>query len=116
MNSSHLTQLLFLGAEDLFRAELLKKPQPRMSIRDRHIFEIFAARIRECFSSAQVWGFGSRSRGDATRESDLDICVVVEGHIHEDRHIIRRIGWEVGFEHDRLICTVFSGKDAQNDQ
>jgi predicted nucleotidyltransferase len=83
-----------------------------MSARDHYIFESFAARIRERFPSAQVWAFGSRVRGDATRESDLDICVVVEGLKHEDRHIIRRIGWEVGFEHDRLICTVIYDKDA----
>ena len=83
-----------------------------MSARDRHIFESFAARVRERFPSAQVWAFGSGARGDATRESDLDICVVVEGLKHEDRRIIRRIGWEVGFEHDRFICTIIYDKEA----
>jgi predicted nucleotidyltransferase len=83
-----------------------------MSARDRHIFESFAARIRERFPTAQVWAFGSRARGDATRESDLDICVVVEDLKHEDRQIIRHVGWEVGFKHDTIICTVIYGKDA----
>jgi predicted nucleotidyltransferase len=67
-----------------------------MFVRDRHLFESFAARIRERFPSAQIWAFGSRARGDATKESDFDIYVVTEGLKHEDRHTIRRKGGPSG--------------------
>jgi predicted nucleotidyltransferase len=82
-----------------------------MSERDRHILKTFAARLRQRFPKAEVWAFGSRARGDAREESDLDLCVVVEGLRHEDRQTIRRIGWEVGFEQDVLLCTTIYSKD-----
>jgi predicted nucleotidyltransferase len=82
-----------------------------MSERDRQSLETFAARLRERFPNAEVWAFSSRARGDAREESDLDICVVVEGLRHKDRQTIRRIGWEVGFEQDILLCTTIYSKD-----
>jgi predicted nucleotidyltransferase len=82
-----------------------------MSERDRQVLKTFAARVRRRFPKAEVWAFGSRARGDAREESDLDICVVVEGLRHEDRQPIRRIGWEVGFEQDVLLCTTIYSKD-----
>ncbi|MCU0913533.1 MAG: nucleotidyltransferase domain-containing protein [Planctomycetes bacterium] len=49
--------------------------------------------------------FGSRARGDATPESDLDICLVVN-HIDADlRERISEIAWEVGFENDVVLST-----------
>jgi predicted nucleotidyltransferase len=82
-----------------------------MSERDRHILKTFAARVRRRFPKAEAWAFGSRAWGDAREESDLDLCVVIEDLRHEDRQTIRRIGWEVGFEQDILLCTTIYSKD-----
>jgi predicted nucleotidyltransferase len=48
-----------------------------MSDHDHRILEIFAAQVRQQFPEARIWAFGSRARGDATWESDLDVCVVL---------------------------------------
>ena len=83
-----------------------------MSDRGHHILEIFAARVRQHFPEARIWAFGSRVRGDATWESDLDVCVVLN---RCDRHVDRLIGqvaWEVGFEHEAIIMPICFSSEA----
>jgi uncharacterized protein len=77
-----------------------------MSNDDKRIFKILADRIRHKFPGARVWAFGSRARGDATWESDFDICIVLSVKDEEAESEIRDIRWEIGFEHDRVITTV----------
>ena len=50
--------------------------------------------------------FGSRARGDATPDSDLDIYLVVTELTPVLRRWIDEIAWEVGFERDRVISTL----------
>ena len=77
-----------------------------MSDHDHRILETFAARLRQHCPEARIWAFGSRARGDATWESDLDVCVVAEALTYKDRNAIGDMAWEVGFEHELLIMTV----------
>jgi predicted nucleotidyltransferase len=42
--------------------------------------------------------FGSRARGDAAPDSDLDVFIELDGCDPELRQRISEIGWEVGFE------------------
>lgn len=77
-----------------------------MTERDRAILNQFAAKVRQQFSDAQIWAFGSRARGDAQPDSDLDICVVVEKLDQNIREKISYIAWETGFDNDLLITTV----------
>lgn len=44
----------------------------------RHFMEDCLPRIRGAFAPAEVWLFGSRVRGDALEESDLDVVLVAE--------------------------------------
>jgi predicted nucleotidyltransferase len=74
--------------------------------RDKNILNIFAERVRQEFPEAKIWAFGSRARGDAVEESDLDICVVVKNLNKQKWEAISDIAWEVGFDNDVLISTV----------
>lgn len=49
--------------------------------------------------------FGSRARGEATPDSDLDIFLVVEGIDPDLRRRISEIAWEVGFENEVVLST-----------
>ncbi len=77
-----------------------------MNQQDRQVAEIFASRIRMHFPEARIIAFGSRARGDAEQESDLDLCVTIHRVNAASKDIIREIAWETGFDNDILISTV----------
>ena len=81
-----------------------------MSKEDRKIFNQFSARVRERFSDARVWAFGSRARGTATWESDFDMFIVLNEVDQTIDRWVRDIAWEVGFENDRVITTILLDK------
>lgn len=77
-----------------------------LSPEDRRIVATFAARVRARFPTARIWVYGSRCRGDVERESDLDVCVVLNQVDRQADARIRDAAWEIGFDNDRVISTV----------
>ena len=77
-----------------------------MNPQDYQIFSHFAALVRERFPDARIWAFGSRAKGTATQESDLDVCVVLQTLNETIAKQIRYCAWEVGFEHDLVIALI----------
>ncbi len=77
-----------------------------MSTQDKKILELFTARVRDLYRDARVWAYGSRVRGDATWESDFDIFILLPKKDEFAETKIRNIGWEIGFEHERVLTTV----------
>ena len=73
---------------------------------DRRILETLAKRVRSLYPAARVWAFGSRARGDATWESDFDVCIVLPKKDESVESSIRDICWEIGFDNERVITTV----------
>ena len=82
-----------------------------MSADDRALLEAFAKRVRLVVPSAAVWAFGSRARGSADPDSDLDLCVVVPVVTREIREAIYGAAWEIGFERGRLLAPVILTAD-----
>jgi UTP:GlnB (protein PII) uridylyltransferase len=77
-----------------------------MQPRDRRILNEFAARIRAIEPGARLWAFGSRARGDAAPDSDLDLCVVVPQLTPELRRDVQSAAWQIGFEHGCVLATL----------
>lgn len=54
----------------------------------------------------QVILFGSQARGDATKESDFDLLVILPMIDARTTRLASRIGWEVGFDAGRVISII----------
>ena len=77
-----------------------------MSAEDRELLDAFARRVRLVAPSAAIWAFGSRARGSALPDSDLDLCVVVPEATRDVRESVYCSAWEIGFDHGRLLAPV----------
>ena len=73
---------------------------------DRRIVREFQRRLADVVPVLDLRVFGSRARGDAAPDSDLDVFIELEECSPELRRRISEIAWEVGFEMDRVISTV----------
>jgi len=78
---------------------------------DRRIAREFRQRLAEVTPIRDLRVFGSRARGDAAPESDLDVFIELEEASPELRQRISEIAWEVGFEMDRVISTLVTTRD-----
>jgi hypothetical protein len=66
---------------------------------------------RQGIRVAETVVFGSRARGDATQDSDLDVLVVVEQLSPALREQISHCAWEAGFGPEVLIQPVVMTRD-----
>ena len=81
-----------------------------MNEKDHKILKQFAEAVRKRFPDAEIWGFGSRVHGNASPDSDLDVCIVIDEYNETADRSIIDIAWETGFENDIIISTVTYSK------
>jgi len=79
-----------------------------LSPTDRITAPEFRRRVAAVVRVRQVWVFGSRARGDAEQDADLDVFVEVEDVSPEQRQRISDLAWEVGSARDLVISTTVS--------
>ena len=78
----------------------------RLDAADREIAQELRQRLAKGVKIEDFRVYGSRVRGEATPDSDLDIYIVVTELTPALRRWIDEIAWEVGFDNDRVISTL----------
>ena len=76
-----------------------------LSIQEKHIVEEFKRQVEQRFPGEliRVVLFGSKVRGDATRESDVDVLVVIRSESWRLGDEIRSLGYALELEHGVVL-------------
>ena len=83
-----------------------------MKKKDLEIVENFRDLVSQKVKVHELRVFGSRARGDAVAESDLDVLVIVNHLDHSIERYISDCAWEAGFPEDIVIMPVAISKNA----
>jgi uncharacterized protein len=85
-----------------------------MNNRDLNIARNFKQLVQQRVMPLDVRVFGSRARGDATADSDLDVFVVVEDATRDIEKYVSDCAWEAGFEQDVVVVPVVLSQNKIN--
>lgn len=72
---------------------------------------LFAHQIRQVYPDARIWAFGSRVKGNASWESDLDVCIIIKDLTTDLSKQIIDIAWKVGFQRDVVITPLIFSQE-----
>ena len=74
-----------------------------MNIAEREILKRFKRLLKKRLQVSQIVLFGSRARGDAASDSDMDILVILDNPTQEAEEYISECAWEAGFDHGIVV-------------
>jgi predicted nucleotidyltransferase len=66
---------------------------------------------KELGQPIQVIMFGSQARGDATKESDIDLLVILPVINSKTTRLASNVAWEVGFDAGKVISVIPDTKE-----
>jgi predicted nucleotidyltransferase len=84
-----------------------------MTALEKQILEAFRRKVAECLPLSQLILFGSRARGDASPDSDMDVVVILdEPVIGRSYDLVSQFAWEVGYPHGIVVVPVVLSRTA----
>jgi len=86
-----------------------------MNALEKQIMDTFKSLMIKRLKLHYVVLFGSRARGDADPDSDMDVLVVVDDLTRELEDYISECAWQAGFEHGVVLVTVVFSRNEWED-
>ncbi|MFH1096429.1 MAG: nucleotidyltransferase domain-containing protein [Candidatus Desantisbacteria bacterium] len=83
----------------------------RIRKKDLAIVQMFKSLVSMKITVQEIRIFGSRARGKATSESDLDVLVVVDLLTHEIERYVSECAWNAGFPKNVIVMPVVIARD-----
>jgi len=83
--------------------------------RDRRIVTELQDKLAAVTEILDLRVFGSRARGDATPESDLDVFLIVDHCSPSIRRHMAEIAWEVGFAYGSVVSLIVATQEDIDD-
>jgi len=77
-----------------------------MNQKDQEILKKFRMLLSQKIQVNQIILFGSRARGDAEPDSDMDVLVIVENKTDEVEDFVSNCAWEAGVYSGIVICPI----------
>ena len=82
---------------------------------EKQILEAFVHLVRKKISLHSIVLFGSRARGDAEPDSDMDVLLIVDDLTEKGEDYISECAWEAGFLKGIVVVpVVFSRTEWEN--
>jgi predicted nucleotidyltransferase len=81
-----------------------------MNTTERNVIEAFRRLLSRKLQVDRLVLFGSRARGDAAPDSDMDILVIIDTPAEDIEEYISSCAWEAGFEYGMVIVAVVYSK------
>lgn len=73
---------------------------------EKNIVDTFTVLLKKKLSVHRIELFGSRARGDADPDSDMDVLVIVDDITPELGDYISECAWDAGFKHGIVVVPV----------
>lgn len=83
-----------------------------MNASEQHVLQRLKQMLQQRVKVHQIILFGSRARGDADAESDMDVLVVVDQPINREvRHAASECTWQAGFDAGIVVTAILFTRD-----
>ncbi len=83
-----------------------------MNALDKKVLQQLKQMLQERVNVHQIILFGSRARGDADAESDMDVLVIVDQPINREvRHAVSECTWQAGFDAGIVVTAILFARD-----